>query len=213
MSILIIIVSHEMNVKNIGNIKLLNDFMSKTNKQVDYCGISNQDDFKNFENVISFKYKIINKKLQFSKLCDFITDNIQTLNYTWYIKIRPDIKLLEPLDFNNFEKNSVNARARIYAGPKKIKYGTSAPYLVVKNCPNDLKYTEIETIVILDDMIYIFDNECIKSGGFRPCPSIFPQGETQFSNILKSRNINLNVIGINVINTKYNWISEDLNLK
>ena len=74
MSILIIIVSHEMNVKNIGNIKLLNDFMSKTNKQVDYCGISNQDDFKNFENVISFKYKIINKKFKLHNINKIVNE-------------------------------------------------------------------------------------------------------------------------------------------
>lgn len=200
-----------MNPKDSQNIKILNDFMTKTNKQIDYCGISNQDDFKIFECVVSFKYKLINAKLQFSKLCDFITQNIQTLDYTWYVKIRPDLKLLEPLDFNNFEKNSVNARARIYNGPKKIKYGMSVTPRYGLG-PNDLKYSEIESNVILDDMIYIFDNECIKNGGFMPCPSKFPQGETEFCNILKYRNINLNVIGINVINTKYNLTSGDLNL-
>ena len=124
MKILVIICSNEMNVNNIDNIKIINEYLKKNNI-VEYCGISNNDDFSNYESVISFKYKMINHKFQLSKICDFITDYKTELQYDWYMKIRPDIKLLENINFNMLCENSINARARVYYGPKQIKYGNS----------------------------------------------------------------------------------------
>ena len=49
--------------------------------EVEYCGISYQDEFHNYESIISFKYKIINTKRQLSKICDFITDYKAELYY------------------------------------------------------------------------------------------------------------------------------------
>ena len=92
MKLLIIISSHELHINWSDNIKILNDYAKLLNIEVDYCGISNQDNFHNYEDIIKFKYKIINTKQQFSKLCDFITDYKSEMDYDWYMKIRPDMK-------------------------------------------------------------------------------------------------------------------------
>jgi hypothetical protein len=58
-------------------------------------------------------------------LCDFIKENREQLNYDWYVKIRPEIMLMEQIPFNILMNNSINARARQYTGPKKIMNGMS----------------------------------------------------------------------------------------
>ena len=73
MTVLIIISNHLFDKKWSDNIKILNDYMKMSDHKVDYCGISNQDDFHNYEDIIQFKYKIINTKEQLNKICDFIT--------------------------------------------------------------------------------------------------------------------------------------------
>ena len=45
------------------NIKCLNDCMKNTGIEYDYCGISGKNDFDIYENIIQFKYKIINTVL------------------------------------------------------------------------------------------------------------------------------------------------------
>jgi hypothetical protein len=75
MKLLIIICSNELDIKWCDNIKILDDYI-KENKdiQVDYCGISSNNDFHNYESIIKFKFKIINSNKQLTKICDFITD-------------------------------------------------------------------------------------------------------------------------------------------
>ena len=92
---------------------------------VDFCGISSYDDFSAYESVITFKYKIINPVRGMSKICDFITKYKDQLDYDWFVKSRPENKLLEPIQFGLLLDNAINARARVYRGPKKIKYGCS----------------------------------------------------------------------------------------
>jgi hypothetical protein len=126
MKILVIICSQEMNINNSENIEILNNYLINIeNSTIDYCGISSNNDFNNYENIISFKYKIINTKRQLSKICDFITENKNNLDYDWYIKIRPDLKLLENINFSMLSDTAINARARFYRGPKQIEYGMS----------------------------------------------------------------------------------------
>ena len=171
---------------------------------------------------LSFKYTLINPKYQFSKICDFITDNKSQLDYDWFIKIRPDIKLLEPINFNILSNTKINARARVYIGPKKIKYGMSingeGPWKSIGDC----SYNKYEDNIILDDHIFIFHNNVVKLGAF---DKLFPEEEayrslgtpgkedewTQ-SAVWKGRNIGMNVIGINLVLMKYNAFSGDLNM-
>ena len=143
-NLLIIICSHELNNIWIDNIKILDNYMKLQNINVDYCGISNQDDFDNYKDIINFKYKIINNNQQFSKICDFITDYKSELNYDWYMKIRPDIKLLENINFNVLSENAINARARVYYGPKQIKYGMSVNGEGCWNNSGDCYYDDYE---------------------------------------------------------------------
>jgi len=212
MKVLIIITSHKFDVQWIHNIKILNDYMKTSNINVDYCGISNQDDFDNYESIIQFKYKIINVKPQFSKICDFITDYKSMLDYTWYIKFRPDIRLLDNINFDLLHENAINARARVYYGPSQIMYGMSV------NGKNDewsnigcCYYSEKEHNIILDDMIYIFHNNVIHMNAFNKV-NVGHQGEWQHTEVFVHRNINLHVIGIHLCLEKYSVYSGNINM-
>lgn len=210
--VLVIISSHEMDINNSNHIQILHDYLiNNKNISVDYCGISNQNDFHNYENIITFKYKMINPKFQLSKICDFITET--NLDYDWYIKIRPDIKLLEPINFDVLSDNAINARARVYKGPKKIKYGMSVNGPGYWAHIGDCYYNDIEQEdeIVIDDMFYIFHNNLIKNGGFNKINSDVIQNEWFHTRIWKERNINLNIIGICLNNMKYCAISGNLN--
>lgn len=207
MKVLVILISHEMHPSHSPYVEILANYMKE--HTVDYCGISNSDDFHNYESIIPFKYKIINTKRQLSKVCDFITDYKSELDYDWYVKFRPDMKLLDPINFDMLSTTAVNARARQYIGPKLIKYGKSFNDFITIS--NGGYYSIIETLIILDDMIYIFHNNVIKRGGFESFPYTgIQEAETFQSNLWRSRNIELNVVGINALNTKYGYVSGDI---
>lgn len=213
-SVLIILCSHEMNPRYFENIKILNHwFTQMSDISLNYCGISNTDDFHHYENIISFTYKKINPKFQFSKICDFISEMRSELNYDWYIKIRPDMKLLEPIPFDILSDTAINARSRNYIGPKKIKYGSSVNG---EGCWKHIigyKYNINETEIIMDDMLFIFHQNVIKKGAFDPI--IYKntvEHEWVQTSIWKKRNIPFNIIGINMQNTKYNAFSGHINM-
>ena len=181
---------------------------------VEYCGISNQDDFHNYESLISFKYKIINTKRQFTKVSDFITDYEMNLDYDWYVKIRPDIKLLENINFDIMSKNAVNARARVYNGPSKIKYGMSVNGEGGWKNVGDCHYSEKEHNIILDDQIFIFHRNVIHLKAFNKIQEETPgYDEWKQAAIFNSRNIPMNVVGIYLEITKYNAFSGNINIK
>jgi hypothetical protein len=183
------------------------------NTHVDYCVISSRDDFHVVSDIIPIKYKVINTKRQFNKVCDFITDHKKVLDYHWYIKTRPDLELLEPIPFHQCLENAVNARAREYKGPKQVKYGMSVggqgPWKDIRHS----QYHTHEGGVVLDDAIYMFDNTVIQRGGFDKVLKEVFQGEEYFhTDTWKERNINVNIIGINICLRKYGCFSGDLNL-
>lgn len=202
-----------MNINHLSNINILNDYLLGCSSNIDYCGISNTSDFNNYETVIKFKYKIINTKKQFSKICDFISDYYDLLDYDWYIKVRPDIKLLEPINFYRLSDISINARARLYVGPQRIKYGMSVNGEGCWKYIGDCTYNEFERDLILDDMFFIFHHNVIKMGAFNKI--LYSDRETEWNQtyVWKARNIQLNIIGIFLKNTKYNCFSGHLNIE
>jgi len=213
MKLLIIIVSHSFDSKWCDAIKILNEYMKLLNMDVEYCGISNQDDFYNYETIISFKYKIINTENQIVKLHDFITDYRSELDYTWYMKIRPDIKLLENINFDILSQNAVNARARKYRGPLKIKYGMSVNGQGCWRNIGDCYYSDREEMIELDDMLQIFHKNIIELNAFdKVILNISYSNEMVQNDIFINRKIPLNVIGINLVNLKHNCFSGDLNM-
>lgn len=224
MKILVIIISHEMNVNYINNLMILDDYLKKDeNVIVDYCGISSNDDFCNYESMVTFKYKIINSKQQFSKIYDFITQHKNELDYDWYIKTRPDVKLLEPINFDILSNIAINARARIYRGPQKIKYGMSINGEGIWKNIGNCFYDEYEKEIMLDDQIFIFHKNIINIGGFEISDTdkknddlnsdvAYFQNEWRHDNHWKSKNIGLNIIGINLLLEKHNSFSGHLNL-
>jgi len=185
----------------IDNIILLRDYI--IDQDVEYCGISNQDDFHHYESILTFKYKVINPKRQLSKVCDFIS--AMDLEYDWYMKIRPDIKLLEPIPFSMLSKEAINARARVYYGPRYIPYGMSVNGEGIWKDLGDSHYDEVEHDIVLDDMLFLFHNNVKRA--FEPIQPEYDLGEWQQSLVFKERKIPVHVIGIHLENTKYNTFS------
>jgi len=210
MKVLVIISSEQHNSEHIDNIIILNNYLR--NMQVDYCAISSNDDFHVYENIIKLKFKFKSPKKQFSKICDFISEHRGELQYDWYIKFRPEIKLLEPINFDKLLDNAINARARLYIGPKKIKYGMSVngegPWKNIGDCQYDINTMKI----ILDDIFYIFHRKIINKGGFKPITFDGRQDEYFHTETWRRRSIHLNIIGIHLEFTKNNTKSGDLNM-
>ena len=201
MKLLVLICSHEMDPQWINNIILLRDYL--IDKDVEYCGISNQDDFHHYESILTFKYKVINPKRQLTKVCDFISST--ELNYDWYMKIRPDVKLLEPIPFHMLSKDAINSRARVYFGPRNIPYGMSVNGEGIWKDVGDSHYDEVEHDIILDSMLFLFHNNLKRA--FEPIQPEYDEGEWQQALVFNQRNIPVHVIGINLENTKYNTFS------
>jgi len=149
---------------------------------------------------------------QFGKICEFITDNQSNLDYDWYIKIRPDVKLLQQINFDNLVKDAVNARARVYRGPKFIKYGMSVNGKGIHENVGHCWYENEENEIILDDCLFIFNHNIIEKGGFRPFLKIVHENEWVQTYCWLERNIKLNVIGVNLVVTKNPSYSGDVNM-
>lgn len=216
MRLLVILASHEITSSHASNIEDLRDMLqSIPNLTVDWCGISNQDDFHTVEHLVSFRYKIVNTARQITKICDFISMVESELDYDWYMKTRPDIRIIEPFTFDSFSPTAINARARVYRGPKRIKYGMSingeGRYANVGDC----FYDEHEKEIVLDDMMFIFHDTVIRLGAFRPIPignAREDHIEWVQSYIWNQRGIGMNVVGLYLENTTHGVFSGDVNM-
>ena len=229
-SILIILSTNEMYPEfkpQTVTLKKYIEHLSKT-YNVDLAGISSKDDFSNYEDTLVFKYKYVNAKAQVSKICDFISENRDKLNYDWYFRTRPEEELLD-FDCINFEtlpKDAVSARAREYAGPFTGKYscsvGGEGSFKDIKAC---LYKPELEKLV-LDSNDYVFHKTVVEKGGFAKITQEEKDWEKStgrnnedewfFDNIMVSRNIKKNIIGINLRFTRKSrnqfWNSGDVKL-
>jgi hypothetical protein len=196
MKILVIIATHRMAINLKRNIIRLDFLLRAEGHNVEYAGISSIDDFANYEDIIKFKYKEINTKYQLTKVCDFIQKHQKhLLNYDWFIRLRTEMFLLEPLSFKSLCTMSINARARKYVGPKSIQYGMST------DLPSSA--SEIESFVEVDDQIYIFHKNVIDKGGFAGIESynnkITIENETVHTEFWDLRGISFNIIPINAL--------------
>ena len=213
MRILIILSTHEMDPINLPNIQRLDDYVKDLSKAhtVEYAGISSKDDFKNYEHILSFKYKMVNPKMQLSKMCDFITEYRDRLDYDWFVKTRPEIKLLQPLSFDLAE-TTIHARARMYKGPQRIKYASS----LMGGDESYKQYRTEEQELVLDDQIYIFHRSVVDKNGFTPFQQGRREDEWLHTNLWSQRGIRRNMIGLHVAFTKYSiespCISSDVNI-
>ena len=171
------------------------------------------NDFYIYENIIQFKYKIINTNKQLSKMCDFITEYKSELDYDWYMKIRPEIKLFDIIGFRMLSENAINARARVYNGPRKIEYGMSINGEGIWKNIGDCHYADNEHNIVLDDALYIFHKNIVQNNGFEIVPTSIPlENEWGHTHVFNERNIPLNVIGINLCITKYGCFSGNINM-
>jgi len=206
MNVLVILCSHTFDPKWRDNIKRLGECFVGAH----FCGISNEDDFKNYEDLIEFRYKQINTKGQWSKVCDFITDHRHELNYDWFVKIRPDIKLLEPVPWGKLSIEAVNARARVYNGPAHIRYGMSINGEGKWKNVGDCEKSMYENGIVLDDQFFFFHREMVERNVFdkvKPEPS---ENEWVMTACLTNRGAKLHVVGIHAELSKYQCFSGDI---
>ena len=231
MKILVLITTRENLIEFKSNINILKQYMNDLGEDyiVDYAGISCIDDFSNYEDILFFKYKVIDKSQQLSKIYNFISKNKEELDYDWYIKFRPEIKLLENINFNNLCDRSINARVRFYTGPIRLKNATCFGGVECTQCIMRKKknkkyikigeYNEKETKIMLDDIIYIFNKNIIEMGCFIDKPNNKKRQCEAYHDIYwRQHNMNLNIMSLNAIcifeekRGGIQWASGDLNL-
>jgi hypothetical protein len=214
MRILVILISGGDINPYIQNIYTLKEFMSTNygDDHIDYASITSSEVSNGCDEILKFTYKYVNSKMQLSKICDFITTYKDKLKYDWFIKIRPEIQLLEKINITDLSTDYIHARAREYIGPRQILFGNSVHGEGEHQTLNSSYYSDTEDIVALDDQIYIFHRNIIENGGFSSLSSeelmnYYTKGneflpwhhEWTHSKCWKTRNIKLNVIGINMI--------------
>ena len=191
MKLLVIIVTNKLEIDLKRNVLRLDSILRSQGHAVEYAGICSVDEFANYEDIIKFKYKEINTKYQLTKLCNFIEKN--NLEYDWFIKFRPEVYLVEPIDFTNLCAISINARARKYTGPKSIQYGMSVELPTI--------LSETESLVEMDDQIFIFHKNLIDKGGFSGIETynnIYTiENETVQTAFWNERGVSFNIIPIN----------------
>jgi hypothetical protein len=210
MKVLIIICSHECNPLWRENIAILKLYTQNVGA-VDFAAVSSQADFHHYEDLLTFRFKTVNPQNQLVKLCDLITSRSQDLDYDWYVKIRPDIRLISPIDFAALDPSAVNARARVYCGPKQIRHGMSVNGQGQWRHIGDCHYDPVEREVVLDDQILVFSHALVTQGAFEPVEHSKHCNEWIQTSIFNARCIPLNVVGINAELCKYNAFSGDLN--
>ena len=193
MKLLVILATNKMVINLKRNIIRLDFLLRSQGHEVDYAGISSTDDFANYEDIIRFKYKEIDNKYQLTKVCNFIQK--YSLDYDWFIRFRLEMFLLEPIDFTRLCPMSINARARKYSGPKHIQYGMSIEL--------QSSFSEEESLVEMDDQIYIFHTNTINKGAFLDIDKynnkINIENETVHTEFWNLRGIPFNIIPINAL--------------
>ena len=167
---------------------------------VDYCVITNPCDFLAFNWDIPFKYTVFNPKKQLNKICDFITEYSNELNYDWYIKTRSDLELHSSLDFNCMSDIAINARARVYEGPRQLKLSASCSLDTYNPFGGkSFSYSKTESKCVLDDMIYVFSSKVIRLNAFNSLPGEYNHlrhHEWTHNQLWESRGVAKNIISI-----------------
>ena len=216
MKVLVLIVSNQMDIRYLENINTLKEFMENDNNSIDYAGISSYNDFENYESIIPFKYKIVDNNLQLTKVCNFIKNNKETLDYDWYIKYRPELKLLDKIKFEQLCANSINCRVFSYKGPKKILFESSW-----EEHNRISEYNEILEEIVVDDQLYIFHNNLINNNGFNKDnfidtiiyePNKKTENESTHTLFWKHHNNKINIISQDIIFSRSNRRSGHINI-
>lgn len=198
MRILIILAGHSMSSVFLNKIKKLAEYIQLLRQmcEIDIACISSYNDFGEFDNILNFKYKIVNPKKQLSKVCDFLS-NIPN-EYDWYIKTRPDIEFIDCINFSKLKPGHINARVRVYKGPKKLKNGASVGAGSYAAYKDSISLGFIERM-ILDDQVYMFDSSLKHLFSPFEYKADLYENEWFHDRYWRSKSIPLNMIPLNVV--------------
>ena len=101
-------------------------------------------------------------------MCNFFNEYQHSINdYTWFIKIRPDMIINELTDMKLLIPGKINTRARVYLGPKKVLFGSS---IGGDGCYSGIKdnfFSEKEDLIVIDDWFIAFDKSVVEKGVFK----------------------------------------------
>ena len=171
---------------------------------IDYAVVLSEYDEAKYDQIenalggIKIKYRVANAERQMHKLWRFVSGLGE--NYDWYVKIRPEIQLLDTLRLYSCVAGHLNGRARVYRGPKHVEYGMSVKG---EGCWHFIQYDysecPTEQEVVMDDQMFIFDGTVVESGVFNDMDihhTDFP--EREMTRLLNKHGVKLNVVGLNV---------------
>ena len=172
LKVLLIIVSRDMSdITHIPSMKKnIIDVLQAQGVEVDVGMVSSNNDHDNYKNILgNIKYKLNNPYPQLSKVCHIFTE-IKYNDYDWYIKIRPEIEVLESIGIEKLSscsKNAINARVRGYEGPRiNVRYGAAVPndYRHGDKLVHQKDYLHNENTIQInpDDQFYIFHKNIAK---------------------------------------------------
>ena len=155
---------------------------------------------------VKAKYVFKSPYFQLGKLVDFLKKVKLEEDYDWFVKTRPEIKLVTSPDFSSLdmEEISINARARGYIGnPIHVPKGCSVGGYWYKCYEDDIRFDKTKNITILDDQIYIFNDKVRHILKNAKDDKLFYtenvcQNEWYHSYFFKQNNIKLNIIGLDV---------------
>jgi hypothetical protein len=201
MKLLVLFVGHEMKPDFVNSIQF------EGSHEIEYGAISNQNDFEKLG--VPLKYRMINPKRQLGKVCDFFVLH-PNLPYDWVFKTRPDLEVLRPIDLAICTEHAINARARVYKGPRQIPFGMSihGEGIWKDVAPWDTQFHSEERDIVLDDQCYL-----IPKNAFSKFKFVTPKDhehEWVHTETWKLFNIPLHVIGLSVKNTKWNTYSGNI---
>jgi len=200
--VLVVIISHSYHSAFDANLRSWDKLFPGTT--TDYAAVlseNNKEDFINIERAlgIPLKYRMCVADKQIHKLWQFISSNDLT-EYDWFVKMRPEMRLLDTIPLSDCIPDKFNGRARVYRGPKHVKHGMS---VMGPGCwgliVSDYSYNEHEVEVVMDDQMFMFDRAVVSSGVFGEIDiqnTHWP--EHNMTKILTKHGVQLSVIGLNV---------------
>ena len=207
MKVLVIFITYEIQKKMITHIRHSKSYFESLKKKnewesLDFALVYTKSSpfLDQVKQTLSLKYILNSNQRQLGKICEFITNKKDKLNYDWFIKTRPDIEHLQDIAFEELSNTCINSRVRTYVGPDSIPYGHSVGGKgIFKKYRYKARYSEKLEVLLPDDQFYIFSKNIVDRGIFKTLKSNtfgVKQDEKFHRSIWEKRGASFKIIGI-----------------